>query len=144
MIAVSSANTYYLVLNYAALFPDSKDYASSFYNQYIAITISGYQYYYSIWSNTNVNAGYLQYAIPTNGIAVPVFGNNLQSYSTPYTFSVNLAGFKLYSNQRTTGPFYGSLIQVIASGFSQISGCGVYLYYQTNQPFYNSGLYCIV
>jgi hypothetical protein len=142
MVAVANSYTNTFVFDYTALFPDSKDLATSFYYYYLAMTYGGYTYYYSIYSTT-ANQGYLQYAVPSNAVAVPVFGNTLETYSSPFVMSVNLNGFKLYSNQRTTGPFIGSYINVVASGFTQISGCGVYLYYNNQPPFYNSGLYCV-
>jgi hypothetical protein len=138
----SSTPSATFVYNYAANFPDSKDYSNSYYGYFMAMTVGDYSYYYCTYTTT-VNQGYLSYATPTYGVTVPVFGNTLQTYSSPFVFSVDLTGFKLYSNQRTVGPFIGSFIQVVASGFTAISGCGVYLYNNNQRPFYNSGLYCV-
>ena len=77
-------------------------------------------------------------------MTVPIYGSYLRTYSSPYVVSVDLTGKTLYSNQRTVGPFIGSFIQVQASGFSAIYGCGAYLHYNSNQAFFNNALYCLV
>lgn len=77
-------------------------------------------------------------------MTVPIYGSYLNSYSSPFVLSINLNGHTLYSNQRTVGPFKGSFIQVQASGFSGIFGCGAYLYDNNKPAFFNNALYCLV
>ncbi len=143
MVAQSSASTSLMTFSYTALFPDSKDIASSFYTYYIGFTAGGYNYYYSIHSTTS-NSNYLSSATPTRGVAVPIYGSSLNTYTSPFVLSIDLSGKTLYSNQRTVGPFKGSFIQVQASGFSAIFGCGAYLQYDNKPAFFNNALYCLV
>ena len=143
MIARSSAYTSIMTFNYAANFPNSKDAASSFYSYYIGWTVGSYSWYYSIYNPTS-NSNYLTSATPSQGVTVPIYGSYLNSYTSPFVLSIDLTGKTLYSNQRTVGPFKGSFIQVQASGFSAIYGCGAYLHYNNKPAFFNNGLYCLV
>jgi hypothetical protein len=143
MIARYNGYTSSMTFSYTALFPDSKDAAGSFYNYYIGWTVGDYSWYYSIYS-TSSNSGYLSSATPSYSATVPIYGSYLNSYSSPFVLNINLNGQTLYSNQRTSGPFRGSFIQIQASGFSGIYGCGAYLYSNNKPAFFNNALYCLV
>ena len=73
-----------------------------------------------------------------------IYGSTLRSYSTSFTLKVNLNGHTLFSNQRTTGHFTGSFIQVTATSFSTLYGCGAHLHYQNQRSFTNNAIYCMV
>lgn len=60
------------------------------------------------------------------------------------TVAINLNGYKLYSNQRTQGPFYGSYISLTLNSFSTLYGCGAVVYNTPSPVFSNNALYCIV
>jgi len=143
MVVTYNGPTQSMTFNYNAFFPDSKDALGSLYNYYIGWTVGGYSWYYAIYSTT-ANSGYLSPATPSYGATVPIYGSYLVSYSSPFVISVDLTNKVLYSNQRTVGPFIGSFIQLQASGFSAIYGCGAYLYYNNKPGFFNNGLYCLV
>lgn len=143
MIARYNGNTSSMTFSYTAFFPDSKDAASSFYNYYIGWTVGEYSWYYSIYSTTS-NSSYLSSRTPSYSATVPIYGSYLNSYSSSFVLNINLNGQTLYSNQRTVGPFKGSFIQIQASGFSGIYGCGAYLYYNNKPAFFNNALYCLV
>ena len=143
MTMLLAGSPYYTTINFDAYFPQSRDYSTSFYNAYIAWTMGGYSRYDCTWTN-NDNQNSLAYAQPTFDAAVPVFGNFLQGTSTPVVISANLNGFTLYSNTRTTGPFVGSYLSVVASGFSTLYGCGAYLHYNNNPVWANNAIYCQV
>lgn len=143
MIARYNSSTNNISFSYNALFPDSKDAASSFYKYYVGFTAGGYSYYKCINSTTSTS-GYLSPATPTYGVNISIYGSYLKTYSSPFVLSVNLDGKTLYSNQRTVGPFIGSYIKLQASGFSSISGCGAYLEYNNKPAFFNNALYCLV
>jgi hypothetical protein len=143
LVARYNGYTRTMIFNYAAAFPDSKDQANSFYKYYIGWTAGGFSWYYSIHSTT-ANPDYLSPATPSYGVDVPIYGSFLRTYASPYVLSVDLNNKHLYSNQRTVGPFIGSFIQLQASGFSAIFGCGAYLHYDNKQAFFNNALYCLV
>ena len=117
-----STNTF----DYTGTFPQSKDVTSSFYSGYCGWTRGGTGNYYAEYTWT-ANSGYLSEATPTYGVAVPIYGSTLVSYSSPFVIAINLNGHALYSNQRTTGQNTGSFIQITASSFSTLYGCGAYL-----------------
>ena len=130
--------------DYTATFPQSKDMASSpYYSGYIGWTRGGASTYYSeyTWS---YSSSMLTQATPTYGVTVPIYGSTLKSYSSPFVVAVDLNGHTLYSNQRTVGPNTGSFIEVTASSFTTLYGCGVYLEYSNIRAYYNNALYCKV
>lgn len=129
MVATRNGYTDRATFNYNTAFPASKDSASSFYNNfYLGWTAGTSNYYYSIYS-TSINSGYLSEATPTYGVTVPIYGNTLVSSSTGFVVSVDLSGFTLYNNKRTSGPFRGSFIKLTTSSFSTLYGCGATLHY---------------
>lgn len=103
--------------------------------------MGGYSRYDCV-SAGNDDSSKLKYATPTYNVAVPVYGNTLQGSNTPFVISANLNGFILHSNQRKTGPFIGSYMKVVASGFSTLYGCGAYLHYNNNPVWANNAIYC--
>lgn len=128
MVATRNGYTDRATFDYTANFPASKDAASSFYNNFYLGWTAGTNYYYSIYT-TSSNSGYLSAATPTYGVTVPIYGNTLYSSSTAFVVTVDLNGHTLYSNQRTQGPFKGSFIQLTASSFATLYGCGATLHY---------------
>lgn len=142
MIARRTGSTYYATFNYNINFPQSKDTGSS-YSRYVGWTDGGYNRYYSL-SSTTSSSSYLTEATPTFLVTVPLYGNTLQTTSTAFVVSIDLNGFKLYSNQRTTGHFTGSFIKLTTSNFATLYGCGAYLYEASKPVFANNAIYCKV
>lgn len=137
-----SGSTSTATFNYNALFPQSKDSGSS-YNRYIGWTRGSYSSYYSI-DSTSKTSGNMSEATPSYDVTVPIYGHTVKTYSTLFVVSVDLNGFKLYSNQRTSGPFEGSFIKLTTSSFSALFGCGAYLYEANKPVFANNAIYCKV
>jgi hypothetical protein len=113
-------------IDYTATFPQTKDMATSYYSGYAGWTRGGTSTYYSTHTWT-YSSSKLAQATPTYGVAVPIYGSTLKSYSSPFVVAVNLNGYTLYSNQRTTGPNTGSFIEVTASSFTTLYGCSATL-----------------
>jgi hypothetical protein len=135
----TSVNTF----DYTGIFPESKDYNTGFYNVYVGWTRGGTSSYYATYTFT-ANKNQLTEATPAYGVTVPLFGNTLRTYSSPFVIKVNLNGFTLYNSGWAVGPNIGSFIQVTASSFTTLYGCGAYLYYQNQRSFSNNALYCVV
>ena len=139
-IGSTSTNTF----DYTGVFPESKDASSSFYSGYVGWTRGGSNSSYYSENSWTYSQSYLSEAAPTYGVTVPIYGSTLQSYTSPFVLAVNLNGFTLYSNQRTLGQNTGSFIQITASSFTTLYGCGAYLEYQNRRAFYNNAIYCTV
>lgn len=144
MIAQLKGSYYDKTFDYTGVFPQSKDYATSFYDVYAGWSVdSSGSRYYSVQSFT-ADKNKLTEATPTYGVKPSLFGSTLKSYSSSFVASVNLNGHTLYSNQRTMGHNQGSFIQVTMSSFSTLYGCGAKLHYHNNRAFHNNALYCKV
>lgn len=135
--------TNFIMLSGNLRFPQSKDASTSYYGTFFAFTNGGFGDYYSAQSSS-LDSSCLSPATPTFGLIPSLHSTDLRYTKSLMSVSIDLAGFTLYSNQRTQGPFYNSFAVLTLSGFSSLNGCGVYISNVPTPAWKNNAIYCII
>jgi hypothetical protein len=137
-----ATNTMNLTANFD--FPQSEDMAGSFYGVFMGWTTSHGWNHYTHTFGDPLDSGYLSPATPSLSFGAAIYSNTVQYSKSLMTVAINLNGYRLYSNQRTQGAFFGSFISLTLNSFSTLYGCGAVLFNTPSPVWSNNALYCII